>query len=84
MPKIEISAEPAAPPEAGVKVHVRKGEDMDDKKLPEPIDITDELEKTGTLRLMPGHYKITRAVEVKRIIRGYHDVEEFYKGKESD
>jgi hypothetical protein len=27
MPKIEISAEPAAPPEAGVKVHVRKIED---------------------------------------------------------
>jgi len=28
MVKIDISAEPAAPPEAGVKVHVRKGEDM--------------------------------------------------------
>ena len=25
---IDISAEPAAPPEAGVKVHVRRGEDM--------------------------------------------------------
>ena len=30
--KIDISAEPATPPEQGVKVHVRKGKDMDEEK----------------------------------------------------
>jgi hypothetical protein len=30
--KIDISAEPATPPEQGVKVHVRKGKEKDEEK----------------------------------------------------
>jgi hypothetical protein len=33
MSRINISAEPATPPEQGVKVHVRKGAEMSDKQV---------------------------------------------------